>query len=98
MVRVTHLYFGANYKCISKVLVQITRVIDILGWFWCKLTTAELSLYSHNNNVFRYGIQNEPLAKDYFESKLGTKILPCGLFVDKNLPFLYDVQWWTFTT
>jgi len=43
---------------------------------------------SHNYNVFRYGIQNEPLAKKNSESKFGSAILPCGLFVDNDLLFL----------
>lgn len=46
------------------------------------------SVITHNNNVFRYGIQNEPLTKNYLETKLGTKILPCVLIADKKLPYL----------
>lgn len=37
---------------------------------------------------FRYGIQNEPLAKESLEIKLGVNILSCGLFVDKKSTFL----------
>ncbi|KAF0764065.1 YqaJ domain-containing protein, partial [Aphis craccivora] len=36
----------------------------------------------------QYGIQNEPLTKNYLETKLGTKILPCVLIADKKLPYL----------
>lgn len=54
----------------------------------CKIFIIIYHFLSYNYNVFRYGIQNEPLAKNYLESKLGTEILPCGLFIDKNLPYL----------
>jgi hypothetical protein len=37
---------------------------------------------------FRYGIQNQPLAKEALEIKLGVNILSCGLFVDKKSTFL----------
>lgn len=43
---------------------------------------------SIKNYIFRYGIQNEPLAKDHLATKLGTKIIPCGIFIDKKLPYL----------
>ncbi|KAF0693233.1 YqaJ domain-containing protein [Aphis craccivora] len=45
-------------------------------------------IFVPSNAATKYGIQNEPLAKNYLESKLGTEILPCGLFIDKNLPYL----------
>ncbi|XP_060878263.1 uncharacterized protein LOC132950736 [Metopolophium dirhodum] len=52
--------------------------------------TVKFILYDlfRGNAATKYGIQNKPLAKNNLESKLGTAILPCGLFVDNNLPFL----------
>lgn len=38
--------------------------------------------------MFRYGIQNEPIAKNCLETKLGVFVQPCGLFVHKKLTFL----------
>lgn len=38
--------------------------------------------------MFRYGIENEPIAKKSIEIKLCVHILPCGLFVHKKLTFL----------
>lgn len=40
------------------------------------------------NTATRYGIANEIVAKKQLEAQLKIKILPSGLFVDINLPFL----------
>lgn len=37
---------------------------------------------------FSYGIQFESIAKTEFETMYNLKVLPAGLFVDFNLPFL----------
>ncbi|KAH9637625.1 hypothetical protein HF086_007339 [Spodoptera exigua] len=36
----------------------------------------------------KHGIENEGTALEQLEGQLNTKIEPCGLFIDKNLPFL----------
>lgn len=66
----------------------ISPFFSLFIYIMCKIFIICVIFLSHNNNVFRYGIQNEPLAKNSLESKLGTKILLCGLFVDNNLPYL----------
>lgn len=38
--------------------------------------------------VFSYGIQYEPMAKDRFEKQFNLKVLPAGLFVDREFNFL----------
>lgn len=38
--------------------------------------------------MFRYGIENEPIAKKCLEIKLGVNIQSCGLFVHRKLSFL----------
>lgn len=40
------------------------------------------------NASTRYGIVNEVVSKEQLEVRLEKKILPSGLFVDINLPFL----------
>lgn len=42
----------------------------------------------NNTDYYRYGIQNEPLARECLQERLGVNIMPCGLFVDKKLNFL----------
>lgn len=40
------------------------------------------------NKQTRYGIQNEPIAIKQMEKELNVCVQACGLFVDKNLPYL----------
>lgn len=70
---------------------MITRATQSESNFFVELRTAENLFYMivfFFLLSFRYGIQNEPLAKESLEIKLGVNILSCGLFVDKKLTFL----------
>lgn len=51
---------------------------------------------SFSSNIFdisgsketRWGIEKEPVAKEELEKVLGQKINECGLFIDKEFPYL----------
>lgn len=38
--------------------------------------------------AIKYGIEHEPEAIEKLSQKIGEEILPCGLFIDKDLPYL----------
>ncbi|KAL4083865.1 hypothetical protein QTP88_029181 [Uroleucon formosanum] len=75
--RLTASNFGKICK-MRKTTIRKNTIISILYQ----------SYYFHGTTATSYGIQFESIAKTEFETMYNLKVLPAGLFVDFNLPFL----------
>jgi len=61
------LYFDANNKCNTKMLVQMTYFVCVWGQFWCKLTTAGvLGLREDDIYLVRMGKRGTTIFQTHF--------------------------------
>lgn len=64
------------------------KVCKMRPYTSCKVTVHDILYGCINTSATEYGIKTEEQALRQLEMEIKKKILKCGLFVDKNIPYL----------